>query len=179
MKKFILLAITIFISNILFADISGDIFDFAGYRHLFGLEMGMTLKDVKELCDGKEPVYKPRLFMVFHPAYKIEPTTKNKTFPYWYASIHNTLGLFAVTAFSDDFTHEHECKEVLDNIVSILKDYYGEPLRKSDGHIVWKVSECEALEDYNLKSISLRISGHTNLDSTWYDICLTYKFDFP
>ena len=75
MKRFVLLAVSFLMATVLFAG-------------PFGLEMGMTLEEIKAKCGGKEPEYKGRGYV-----YKIEPIKKDGTFTDYSACVHDSLGL--------------------------------------------------------------------------------------
>ena len=136
MKRFVLLAVSFLMATVLFAG-------------PFGLEMGMTLEEIKAKCGGKEPEYKGRGYV-----YKIEPIKKDRTFTDYSACVHDSLGLFSVGAFTD-FMSTESCEVVLNIVLSALKDYYGEPSESKKLSCEWHVSECEKLKKEKLRKISV------------------------
>jgi len=121
-----------------------------GFTAPFGLEMGMTLNEIKAKCGGEEPVYEGIGFI-----YKINPIKKDGIFTDYSACVHDNLGLFAVFAFTD-FMSRERCEVVLNHVLSALKGYYGEPSESSEFFYDWDVDECEKLKKEKLKTISLR-----------------------
>ena len=136
MKKLVLLVVSFLMANILFAD-------------PFGLKMGMTLDEIKAKCGGKEAEYECNGFV-----YKIEPIKKDGTFIKYSAFVNENLGLFGVSVATELVSTER-CEKVLNNVLSALKDYYGEPSESKKLSCEWLVSECETLKKEKLSEISV------------------------
>ena len=122
-----------------------------GFAGPFGLEMGMTLEEIKAKCGGKEPEYEGGGYV-----YKIEPIKKDGTFTDYSACVHDSLGLFSVVAFTD-FMSTESCEVVLNIVLLALKDYYGEPSESKKLSCEWHVSECKKLKKEKLRKISVAV----------------------
>ena len=138
MKKTILLVLLAFLGSILFAD-------------PFGLKMGMTLAEIAEKCGGKEPIYTG-----FGTNYKIDPIKKNDAFAEYDVSVHDDLGLFAITATCIPGSSK-TCELRLKAIYMMLKLYYGEASNKKDRQISWDANQCKILKKEKLWGITLAI----------------------
>lgn len=138
MKKTVLLALLAFLGSILFAD-------------PFGLKMGMTLDEITEKCGGKEPIYTG-----FGTNYKIDPIKKNDAFAEYDVSVHDDLGLFAITATCIPES-SRVCELRLKAIYMMLKVYYGEASNKNDRQIYWDANQCKILKKEKLGGIGLAI----------------------
>ena len=155
MKKNVLFAIAFLMVNVLFAD-------------PFGLKMGMTLAEIKEKCGGKEPVYRSMGYL-----YNIEPIKKDKFFIEYTACFNDNVGLFGVDAMTDVMSTEM-CEEVFNNVLSILKGYYGEPSEvEGSNYVWWFANKCEKLKKERLDSICLTVKSGSGRGM----IFLGYRFE--
>ena len=139
MKKTILLLVLAILTSSLFAG-------------PFGLEMGMTLEEIKEKCGGKEPKY-----IGGGVSYNIEPIKKNDMFIKYNVSVHDNLGLFTIIAKTAPFDAE-ECKAKLKLLALMLGAHYGKEEANTDGNAyLWLPSYHEVLKKEKLSAVMLRI----------------------
>ena len=170
MKKIILLVIVFFMSNMLFAG-------------PFGLEMGMTLDDIKEKCGGEVKCVQDGL-------YAIKPPRPSIYFCDYFTKIDGSFGLHLI-AGTGEITSYKECMLLLGNLSNKLKSYYGEPqevkrLKDSDPVYMtyessdtiiqygWKQPECKKLEKENV--YHLRVGIVEAYEDGGF-VSLIYEFD--
>lgn len=90
----------------------------------FGLKMGMTLDDIKEACNGEEPMY------AGNDCYYFSPAKKHPYFRTYIAFIDDEYGLYCLKAISNDISTDRYGKEVKNEFADIkerIAKTYGKP----------------------------------------------------
>lgn len=96
----------------------------AAFAGPFGLEMGMSLDEVKAACDGKRPV------LVDDNAYMIQPAKSHPLFEQYIVRIVPEKGLSAIIAIGYEQTvckYGTELKDSFYDMIDRLAKTYGEP----------------------------------------------------
>ena len=170
MKKIILLTIAFLMANILFAG-------------PFGLEMGMTLEEIKRKCD----------YNVKHAGddmYMIKPPRPSIVFNLYSVHVDDIFGLYSIMAISENMPHKQSLL-VLKNVAGMIEAYYGEPQdmkRLKDHNPVymtsespdtiicydWTLPECKKLEKEKVNWI--RVIAH-ELNQDEGAVAIQYRFD--
>jgi len=171
MKKFILLAISFLMASMLFAG-------------PFGLEMGMTLEEIKEKC-GRNNVNH-----CVYDEYIIKPPRPNSIFDCYRVAIDDTFGLYVIKASTEVMSHK-DCLFRLEHVSYVLKSYYGESqkiMRLKDTPCeymtsespdtivcyVWSLPECKKLEK---EKVSLLGVGVQEFDQDTGAVRIEYYSD--
>ena len=111
MKKYLFISFFLIATSFLFAG-------------PFGLEMGMTLEQITEVCDGIEPYH------LEEDIYLIEPLKRHPLFPSYAVYVDEKLGLYSIRAISDEITsnkYGRELKNAFDDITERVAKTYGQP----------------------------------------------------
>ena len=173
MKRFVLLAVLFLMATMLFAG-------------PFGLEMGMTLDEIKAKCGGWSNVK----YSGDGDVYMVEPPRKSFSFGVYFALVDDTFGLYSVSANTVVMPYK-QCIIHLRNSFNRLGSYYGEPQMRallkdmnpaymaseSPDTVVqytWKRPECKKLEKENVDSLTIWIS---ELGEDAGCVSITYCFD--
>ena len=171
MKKFVLLVVLFLMSTMLFAD-------------PFGLEMGMTLDEIREKYGWGNVEYSG------DGVYRVEPPRKSSSFGVYFAFVDDTFGLHATSANSVIMPYK-QCIIHLRDLFNRLRAYYGEPqvrtllkdvnpaylTSESPDTVVqymWRRPECEKLEKENVDSLAIWI-GELSEDAGV--VSIMYRFD--
>lgn len=150
----------------------------------FGLEMGMTLNEIREKCGWSNVEYSE------DGVYMVKPPRKSSSFNGYLALVDDTFGLHSVSAISMVMPYK-PCILYLRGLFNRLKPYYGEPQMRtllkdinpvymaseSPNTVVqytWKRPECKKLEKENVDSLTILIR---ELNEDVGDVCITYCFD--
>lgn len=138
----------------------------------FGLEMGMSLDEIREECGG-------RVECVREGIYVVEPPRPSSYFVSYEAWCGGSVGLHTIAANTFIMPYK-QCILSLESVFSLLKSYYGEPqevTQLKDGTQVymtsespdtiiqysWKLPECKKLEKENVYKLYVWI-GEMNQD---------------
>lgn len=106
MKKFILLAVLFLMATMLFAG-------------PFGLEMGMTLDEIKAKCGSSN------VECIDGDGYKIKPPKPSFYFDHLYgALVDDTFGLYALSGVTKPTSYSH-CLALLNTITGLIEAHYG------------------------------------------------------
>lgn len=171
MKRFVLLAVLFLMATMLFAG-------------PFGLEMGMTLNEIREKCGLSNVEY------CEDGVYMVKPPRKSFFFDVYFAFVDDTFGLHSVSAMSVLMPHKR-CIFYSIKLFNRLKPYYGEPQMRtllkdinpvymaseSPDAVVqytWKRPECKKLEKENVDSLTILIR---EFSEDVGDVSITYCFD--
>ena len=171
MKKFVLLAVSFLMSTMLFAG-------------PFGLEMGMTLDEIREKCGWGNVEYSG------DGVYRVEPPRKSSSFGVYFALVDDTFGLHSVFANTVIMPYK-QCIIHLRGLFNRLRAYYGEPqvitllkdvnlaylASESPDTVVqytWRRPECKKLEKENVDSLMIYI-GESGEDAG--GVSIMYCFD--
>jgi hypothetical protein len=171
MKKFVLLVVLFLMSTMLFAG-------------PFGLEMGMTLEEIREKCGSSNVKYSE------DGVYMVKPPRKSSSFNGYIALVDDTFGLHATSANSVIMPYK-QCIIHLRDLFNRLRAYYGEPQMRtllkdinpvymaseSPDTVVqhtWKRPECKKLEKENVDSLTILIR---ELGEDAGYVSITYFFD--
>jgi|GEM_PF-1127622 len=172
MKKLVLLVVSFLMATMLFAG-------------PFGLEMGMTLDEIREKC-GSSNVEGIQGGVMWY----IKPPRPSNYFSSYEAWCDDSAGLHTVAANTFIMPYK-QCILSLESVFSLLKSYYGEPQEvtqlKDGTHVymtsespdtvvqhTWKRPECKKLEKENVDSLTILIR---ELSEDVGDVRITYCFD--
>ena len=150
----------------------------------FGLEMGMTLNEIREKCGWSN------VECIENGVYRVEPPRKSSSFGVYFAFVDDTFGLHATSANSVIMPYK-QCIIHLRDLFNRLRAYYGEPQMRtllkdinpvymaseSPDTVVqhtWKRPECKKLEKENVDSLTILIR---ELSEDVGDVRITYCFD--
>ena len=123
----------------------------------FGLEMGMTLEEVANVCGGKEPVD------LGGGRYLVQPTKAHPSFAEYVAYVSETEGLYALTASTKEILSDEEGKTLQKKFHSLLDSVsktYGEC------RLVDEIDEASKLTDDIYWIHTLR-TGERKLEAWW------------
>lgn len=171
MKRVALLVVSFLMATMLFAG-------------PFGLEMGMTLNEIREKCGWSN------VECIENGVYRVEPPRKSFSFGVYFALVDDTFGLYSVSANTVVMPYK-QCIIHLRNSFNRLGPYYGEPQMRallkdmnpaymaseSPDTVVqytWKRPECKKLEKENVDSLTIWIS---ELGEDAGCVSITYCFD--
>ncbi len=90
----------------------------------FGFNMGMTLEDIKEACEGAEPKH------IEDDCYYVFPVKKHPLFKHYVAFIDQEKGLYCLKAVSDDIKTNNYGTEIQNAFAEIkerVSKTYGRP----------------------------------------------------
>ena len=161
MKRFVLLVVSFLMATMLFAG-------------PFGLEMGMTLDEIREKC-GSSNVEGIQGGVMWY----IKPPRPSNYFSSYEAWCDDSAGLHTVAANTFIMPYK-QCILSLESVFSLLKSYYGEPQEvtqlKDGTHVYmtsespdtivqygWRLPECKKLEKENVYRLHIWI-GEMNQD---------------
>lgn len=91
----------------------------------FGLEMGMSLDEIKEVCKGVKPEH------IEDDRYLIYPEKKHPLFEQYIAYVDDSIGLYYIKAISTDIkTNDYgtELQNAFHDIKDRISKTYGEPI---------------------------------------------------
>lgn len=170
MKKIVLFAIAFLMVNVLFAG-------------PFGLEMGMTLEEIKEKCGWNNVEH------IEKDMYKIKPPRSSSSFDNYFVFVDDTFGLHSITAWTKVMSHK-ECLLSLEGLNGRLKTYYGEPQKIKrfkditsvymtfDPDTItqynWKLPECKKLEKEKIANVFVWVA---ELSQDAGAVVIRYYFD--
>lgn len=90
----------------------------------FGLEMGMTLEEITEACNGEEP------HKIQDEIYLIKPEKSHPLFEEYAVYVNDKTGLYQIRAFSSSIEsnkYGEEIKNAFSNLKDRIKKTYGIP----------------------------------------------------
>ena len=170
MKKIVLFVIAFLMVNVLFAG-------------PFGLEMGMTLEEIKEKCGWNNVEH------IDTDMYKIKPPRSSSSFDNYFVFVDDTFGLHSIAAWTKVMSHK-ECLLFLVGLNGRLKTYYGEPQKITrfkditsvymtfDPDTItrydWKLPECKKLEKEKIANVFVWVS---ELSQDAGAVVIRYIFD--
>ena len=154
MKKFVLLAVSFLLSTMLFAG-------------PFGLEMGMTLDEIREKCGSSNVVY------IANDVYDIKPPKPSSFFKHSYvAFVDDTFGLYGIGGVGTPMSYG-DCLVTLNTLASHLESYYGKPQETvklkdiTSAHMTfnpdtvvkycWRLPDCKKLEKEKVSEVIVLI----------------------
>ena len=160
MKKLVLLVVSFLMANILFAD-------------PFGLEMGMTLEEIKKKCGSSN------VECIDGDGYKIKPPKPSFYFDHLYgAFVDDTFGLYALSGVTKPTSYSY-CLALLNTIAERIEAHYGKAQEERklkditptpifmtfnpDTIIAyyWKLPECKKLEKEKVSEVFIYIDELT------------------
>lgn len=90
----------------------------------FGLEKGMTLEQITEVCGGIQPEY------IENDYYFVIPTKRHPLFKLYIVYVDEKIGLYHIRCMTDSICsnkYGRELKEAFDQIINRISKNYGKP----------------------------------------------------
>ena len=170
MKRCVLLAVSFLMATMLFAG-------------PFGLEMGMTLEEIREKCGSS------KVKCIDGDVYDIRPPKSSELFPIYYASIDDAFGLYCIKVFSS-FRSYSDCLLLFNDLAKRFEAYYGKSqntkkvkdippvyITFSPDTIIqyqWELPQCKKLGKEKIASVIFSIEEITQDQGC---VMLSYKFN--